>query len=253
MAEFENRVVAVTGAEGGIGSEIAAQFAAAGAHVIVTGIRADQGHALALRLGPQSQFIKLDVSQDADWRRMMAAVLATHGQIDVLVNNAGYLKAGLDLENTSLDEWRAHFAVNADGMFLGCQHAIKAMKDKGGGAIVNVSSAIAARLHADSPAYGVSKSAVLALTRVAALHCGHRRYGIRVNAVLPGPIDTHMMRSNVASAADFAELSSMLIQKYGLARIGSPKDIAAAVLYLASPKSEYVNGAMLAVDGGQSA
>jgi NAD(P)-dependent dehydrogenase (short-subunit alcohol dehydrogenase family) len=171
----------------------------------------------------------------------------------VLVNNAGYLKAGLSIEDTSLEEWQRHFAVNSDGAFLGCKHAILAMKQAGGGAIVNVASAVAVRMHWQSPAYGVSKSAILATTRVAALHCNHHRYGIRVNAVLPGPVDTEMMRSNVASEAAFQQMSRFLTDKYGLARIGVPDDIANIVTFLASDQAAYVTGAAFAIDGGQSA
>jgi 3(or 17)beta-hydroxysteroid dehydrogenase len=221
--------------------------------VYLTGIRPAEGSAIAARVGPRARYLELDVSDEVHWQRAMAEVLARHARLDVLVNNAGYLKPGLTLEDTSLPDWRRHFAINTDGVFLGCKHAIVAMKDTGGGAIVNVSSAIAVRLHPESPAYAVSKAAVLALTRIAALHCGQRNYRIRVNAVLPGPIDTQMMRSNVANQAEFEQLTAMLIQKYPMERIGVPADVAHAVLFLAAPRSSYVNGAALAVDGAQSA
>jgi 3(or 17)beta-hydroxysteroid dehydrogenase len=253
MAEFAGRTVIVTGAEGGIGAEISAQFAAAGARVHATGIRSERGRELAARLGAAVTWHELDVTDEAAWIRVVAEVVARHGRLDVLVNNAGFLEAGLTVEDTSLADWRRHFAVNTDGAFLGCKHAILSMKQTGGGAIVNVCSAVAVRLHPQSPAYGVSKAALLAWTRVAALHCGQRKYGIRVNAVLPGPIDTEMMRSNVASEAEFEALRSMLIAKYPMERIGAPADVANAVLYLASEKSAYVNGVAFAVDGGQSA
>jgi 3(or 17)beta-hydroxysteroid dehydrogenase len=253
MADFMDNVVLVTGAERGIGAQVAAQFVAEGARVYLTGIRAEEGHAVAARLGARARFLELDVSQESHWSRVMAEVVARHERIDVLVNNAGWLKPGLTLENTSLEDWRRHFAVNADGAFLGCKYAILSMKATGGGAIVNVASAVAVRVHSQSPAYVVSKAAVLAWTRAAALHCGERKYRIRVNAVLPGPIDTDMMRSNVASDAEFAALSSMLVKKYPMDRIGTVEDVANVVLFLASSKSGYVNGAAYAIDGGQSA
>jgi 3(or 17)beta-hydroxysteroid dehydrogenase len=253
MLEFEGRSVLVTGADGGIGSAIAAHFVAAGARVFLTGVRGDEGRDVAARLGSQASYLELDVTDESQWADAIAQVLALHGRLDVLVNNAGYLQAGLTIENTSLAEWRQHYAVNADGCFLGCKHAILAMKSSGGGAIVNVASAVAVRLHAESPAYGASKAAALALTKIAAMHCGHRKYRIRVNAVLPGPVDTAMMRKNVSSQTEFERLEAMLIQKYPMDRIGTPTDIANVVLFLASDKADYVNGAAFAADGGQSA
>jgi 3(or 17)beta-hydroxysteroid dehydrogenase len=253
MADFAERIVLVTGAERGIGARIASQFAADGASVYVTGIRGDDGRALVTRLGDRTRYLELDVSEESDWSRVMAEVLGRHGRLDVLVNNAGWLKPGLTLENTSLEDWRRHFAVHADGAFLGCKHAILSMKETGGGSIVNVASAVAVRAHSQSPAYVVSKAAVLAWTRVAALHCGERKYRIRVNAVLPGPTDTDMMRSNVAGAAEFDTLAAMLVKKYPMDRIGTVEDVANVVLFLASEKSGYVNGAAYTVDGGQSA
>lgn len=253
MQHFKDKVVIVSGADGGIGSAIAAQFVSAGAQVYLSGVHGESGRALAAQMGDRAAYLDLDVSSEAQWQAVIATVIGTHGRLDVLVNNAGYLKPGLTIETTSLADWRQHYAVNADGPFLGCKHAILAMKDRGGGAIVNIASAVAVRFHADSPAYGASKAAAIALTRIAAIHCGQNKYGIRVNAVLPGPVDTPMMRSNVASDAEFVRLETLLTQKYPMERIGTPTDIANAVLFLASDQAAYVNGAMFSVDGGQSA
>ena len=220
--------------------------------MILAGIRPDLGAAAAAGLGTAACYVELDVRREAHWERAIGDVVARHGRLDVLVNNAGYLRPGLSIEDTTLEEWQAHFAVNSDGALLGCKHAILAMKRSGGGAIVNVSSAVAVRMHWQSPAYGVSKSAILATTRVAALHCNHHRYGIRVNAVLPGPIDTEMMRSNVASVAEFEQMAALLRGKYGMARIGVPDDVANIVTFLASRQAAYVTGAAFTVDGGQS-
>ncbi len=253
MNDFQGRCVLITGGDGGVGAAVGAQFAARGATVVLAGIRPSQGAALAAQIGPRVEYLELDVSREAHWVRAVGEVVARHGRLDVLVNNAGYLRAGLSIEDTTLEEWQRHFAVNSDGTFLGCKHAILAMKQTGGGAIVNVSSAVATRLHWQSPAYGVSKAAILATTRVAALHCNHKAYGIRVNAVLPGPVDTEMMRSNVGSAAEFEQMSKFLRDKYALARIGVPDDIAQIVVFLASSQASYVTGAAFTVDGGQSA
>jgi 3(or 17)beta-hydroxysteroid dehydrogenase len=253
MAEFDGKTVIVSGADGGIGSQIAAQFVASGAFVFLTGVRGETGHAVAKRLEPDAAYLELDVTSEQQWKSVFSKVVASRGRLDILINNAGYLKPGLSVETTSLADWRQHYAVNADGPFLGCKHGILTMKTTGGGVIVNVASAVAVRLHAESPAYGASKAAALALTRIAALHCGQQKYRIRVNAVLPGPVDTAMMRSNVSSQEEFERLEAMLIQKYPMDRIGTPADIANAVLFLASDKAAFVNGAAFAVDGGQSA
>ena len=252
MADFDGRTVLVTGGDGGVGAEIGSQFVARGAHVVLAGIRPERGREVVARIGPASEYAVLDVADEVQWQHLLAALLERRGRLDVLVNNAGNLRPGLSIEDTSLEEWRRHFAVNADGAFLGCKHGILAMKGRGG-AIVNVSSAVAVRMHPQSPAYGVSKATVLATTKVAALHCAQARLGIRVNCVLPGPVDTEMMRSNFADEAEFQKVSRMLVDKYGLPRIGVPSDVAQMVAFLASDAAAYVNGAAFAVDGGQSA
>ena len=252
MTEDAGRIVLITGADGGIGAEIARSFVADGAHVWLGGIRPESGRSLASRLGERATWIELDVSRDDHWARVMLNILARDGRLDVLVNNAGYLVPGLDLENTTLDEWHRHFAVNVDGQFLGCQHGIQAMKATGG-AIVNMSSAVAVRMHAHAPAYGVSKSAVHALTKVAALHCNQKHYGIRVNTIMPGPVDTPMMRTGIESPEAFAQVETFLKNKYAMDRIGVPQDIANMVRFVCSPANSYVTGAAFTVDGGQSA
>jgi Enoyl-(Acyl carrier protein) reductase len=151
---------------------------------------------------------------------------------------------GLDLETTTLEDWRAHHAANADGAFLGCKHGILSMRgNEGWGAIVNIATAVAVRVHAGSPACAASKASAIALTRIAALHCGEKRYRSLVNSVLPGPIDTAMIRSNVASDDEMQRLVAPLSAKYPIGRVDQPADVANAVLFLCSDRASFVTDA----------
>jgi NAD(P)-dependent dehydrogenase (short-subunit alcohol dehydrogenase family) len=149
----------------------------------------------------------------------------------------------------TLAQWRYHMHVNLDGSFMGCRFAMKAMAKTGGGAIVNFSSGLAHIMLSDGGAYCVSKSAVLALTRLAAKAGG--KFGVRVNAVLPGAIDTPMLWGNLREGQDPQELIDMLVKQHPIGRIGQTTDVAQAVAFLCDPENSFVTGALLAVDGGQ--
>jgi NAD(P)-dependent dehydrogenase (short-subunit alcohol dehydrogenase family) len=240
---FAGRVVVVTGAAGDIGRRIIAHFAEAGATVV--------GADLAFKhpLDGGAEQAVLDVADDASWQALMDHVVAQHGGLDVLVNGAGIHQPNIPFEEVSLEVWRRHFAVNSDGVFLGCQHAIRRMRASGRrGAIVNLASGMAVKARATSAAYASSKAAVVMTSRSAAL--AGAPHGIRVNAVLPGPIESQMLLSNMLPGQSEAEFLAAFLPGSPLGRMATPDDIARSVLFLCSDAASAVTGVALPVDSG---
>ncbi len=248
---LRDKVAIVTGSASGIGRATARVLAAegasvvvadldeAGASAVVSEIEADGGKAIATRV---------DVSAEDDVREMIAAAVSTFGGLDVLHNNAaalGSASPGLDMDiaNMDVDVWDRTMAVNLRGVMLGCKHAIPALLERGGGAIVNTSSGSAQRGDLAIPAYGVSKGGVDTLTRYVAAQYG--KQGIRCNAIAPGLILTHEVERFGGEA-----YVKMLEEHHLTPRVGRPEDIAQAVLYLASDAASFVTGQILNVDGG---
>lgn len=244
---FAGRVIVVTGAAGGLGSAIARAFATEGGRVTLTDVDVASGESLAHALGADAEFRALDVTDESQWTAVLDDVVRTRGALDVLVNNAGYFRPNVPFEDMPLDLWRRHFAVNADGTFLGCKHAIRRMRSRGG-AIVNIASGMGIAARPSASAYCASKAAVLMTTRTAAGAGG--RYGIRVNAVLPGAVDTTMLAGNLQPGEDKGEFLDRLRSFGALGRLATPEDIARAVLFLADPANAALSGASLSVDGG---
>jgi NAD(P)-dependent dehydrogenase (short-subunit alcohol dehydrogenase family) len=242
---FDNQTILLTGGCGGIGGQVARHLLSKGATVVVTD-RAPPG---AGALPEGASFALLDVTSEEDWARTIEEAVSVHGRLDGLVNIAGVFTPGIPFEDMTLAQWRYHMDVNLDGSFMGCRLAIKAMAKTGGGSIVNFSSGLAHIMLSDGGAYCVSKAAVLALTRLAAKAGG--KYGVRVNAVLPGAIDTPMLWGNLRDGQDPQELIDMLVKQHPIGRIGQTTDVAQAVTFLLDPENSFVTGALLAVDGGQ--
>jgi 3(or 17)beta-hydroxysteroid dehydrogenase len=243
---LQGKTAVVTGAASGIGAAIAELFALEGANVVSTdvdsaGLEAKVA-ALAGDAARHSHHVH-DVSNEADWVRVLDAVVASHGRLDVLVNNAGIAAEGA-IEDVTLDSWRQVMAINLDGTFLGCKHAVQRMKLAGGGIIVNVSSVGALKASLTGPAYGASKAAVLNLSRTVALSCARRGLAIRCNSLHPGLTRTPMMAR--ASPDMIARLQAGI----PMGRLAEPADIARAAVFLASEDSSYVTGTSLVVDGG---
>jgi NAD(P)-dependent dehydrogenase (short-subunit alcohol dehydrogenase family) len=247
MSRFANRVVLVTGAAGGLGSEIGGRFHAEGATVFAADLDpsridgpVDRWHALPL-----------DIRSDAAWAQAMDAVVARAGRLDVLVNCAGMIRAG-NVETLDLDDWDRTLSTNATGTMLGCRHAVRVMK-AAGGAIVNVSTAMVRRPQAVQIAYGASKAAVEHVTQAVALHCGRAGYRIRCNAVEPGALDSPMLRSNRPADMTEAAYLDAVTSRHPLGRLGTFADVAKVVLFLASDDAGYMTGAIVPVEGGATA
>ena len=247
---LDGKVALVSGVSEGIGGAIARRFAAEGAKVACTGLQMNLVEAVAAGIreaGGEALALELDVRSDDDWRVAVAASVAEFGGFDVLVNNAGVLLLA-SIADTTLDDFRRVFEVNADGAFLGLRHAVLAMRPGGvagkGGSIINISSVAASGATVDHVAYGSSKAAVSAMTRHAASECAANGYAIRVNSICPGVVQTGML-------VDTPENLEKCNGSHPLG-LGSADDVAAAAVYLAAEESRWVTGTELTIDGGWS-
>lgn len=237
--QLADQVAIVTGAARGVGAACVRALHAAGAYVVAADLLVAEGEALAAELGPNVRFERLDVTDDADWVRVVAATRAAFGRIDVLVNNAGIANAG-PIEHYSRAKWDAVIAVNLTGVFLGCQAVVPSMKAAGRGSIINMSSVEgltgSARLHG----YVASKFGVRGLTKSLAVELGPS--GLRVNSVHPGFVDTDMTTRIDPTALPIP-----------LGRGAVPADVADVVVFLAGDGSRYTTGSEIVVDGGMTA
>ncbi|MDD9746423.1 MULTISPECIES: SDR family NAD(P)-dependent oxidoreductase [Marinovum] len=242
---LHDKVVLVTGGGTGIGAAITRRFVAEGAVVVIGDIDTGPAEALAAELtatGPgRASAMALDVAEAEAWGVVVAQITAQHGGIDVLVNNAGIYQ-NLPLEEIGEDDWDQMMAVNAKGPFLGTRAVMAAMRARGGGAIVNVSS-MAGITGSRSAHYAASKGAVRLLTKSVALAGAP---DIRCNSVHPGMVETEMARAAVeAPGARGGRLA-----RIPMARFGDPSEIANVVVFLASDEASFMTGAEIAVDGG---
>jgi 2-keto-3-deoxy-L-fuconate dehydrogenase len=237
---FTGKRALVTGAGSGIGEAVARKLHAEGAEVVLADVRAEPVEAIAGELDESASAVQLDV-RDED------AVRGVAGDVDVLANVAG-IGSTTSAPDTPLAVWEDVFAVNARGTFLCCKHAIPGMVGRGGGSIVNMASAAGLVGLPGRAAYCASKGAVIALTR--ALAVDHVAEGVRVNAVCPGTVDSPWVRRLVE---DIGESLDALRARQPMGRLGTPDEIAEAVLFLASDDAAYVTGTAFAIDGGLTA
>ncbi len=249
MPRLSGKLCVVTGAARGIGAAIASAFVTEGATVILTDIDEATGQATAARLA--MPFHRLDVSSEADW----AAFAARHPQIDVLVNNAGITgfedgPRPHDPETVTLDDWRRVMAVNLDGCFLGCRYAIGAMKARGQGSIINLSSRSGQVGIPGAAAYAASKAGIRNHTKTVALYCAERGWAIRCNSLHPGAILTPMWEAVAGNGPDREARLAAFVADTPLKRFGQPSEVAALAVLLASDQATYITGAELTIDGG---
>lgn len=252
MGRVEGKVCIVTGAASGMGRADAIRLASEGAKVVITDLNERDGQAVAAEIGDSAIFIKHDVSNEADWQRVVSTAVDTFGRLDVLVNNAGMMVMG-SVVDCSLEDYQKVMRVNSDGVFLGCKYALPAMEACGnGGSIINMSSVAALHGMSFVAAYSASKGAVASLTKSVALYCRERRNGIRCNSIHPDGVKTPMVYK-VATGQDTAtreEIESLSTEANPMCE---PEDIAALVLYLASDESSFVNAAEMLIDNAATA
>ena len=246
---LEGKVAFVTGAAAGIGAAVARRFAVEGAAVALTDVREEDGAALSETLNSQGHrtcFVPLDVASESQWAEAMAHAIGTLGGPTVLVNNAGIYARRL-IEHTSASQLDQMLAVNVKGVFLGIKAVVPTMRAAGGGSIINLSSVAGIIGSGFSSDYNASKGAVRILTKCAAIQ--HARDNIRCNSVHPAPIETDMGWE----AMPAGEIRERRLREIPLGRMGTPDEVANAILFLASDESSYVTGSELVVDGGFTA
>lgn len=244
---LQGKVALVSGGAMGIGAAVVRRFAKEGAAVVFGDINGNAGAALAKEIavaGGTARFVPLDVTDRGQWRAAIDATVQSHGRLDSLINNAG-IYARTPLEEISDDEFDRIMDVNVKGVFIGAQCAIPAMRQSGGGSIINLSS-VAGMRGSVATHYGASKGAVRLMTKSIALQCA--KDNIRCNSVHPGPVDTAMGHQAVPEEVRAARFARTL-----LGRFAQPEEIAGAVFFLASDDSTYMTGSELVIDGGTTA
>jgi 3(or 17)beta-hydroxysteroid dehydrogenase len=244
------KVALISGGARGMGAVEAKLFAKEGARVVIGDVLEAEGRQVEADIkaaGGEALFVRLDVTREVDWQQAVATAVRQFGRLDVLVNNAGVGGGGM-VEHTTVEEWDRVMDVNAKGVFLGTKTAIPAMRQAGGGSIINISSQLGlVGVDNSSPQYQASKGAVRLLTKATAIQ--YARENIRVNSVHPGPIVTPMTEARRADAAQY----NLTVSRIPLGRYGQPEDVAYGVLYLASDESAFVTGSELVIDGGWTA
>jgi 3(or 17)beta-hydroxysteroid dehydrogenase len=244
------KIALVTGAASGIGLATAKRFASHGATVVLADVNCAAAEAEAA-VSPSMHAVQLDVTDDANWTAVVDGIVRRFGRIDAVVNNAG-VGSMHDIETCSNDEWHRTMAVNVDGVFFGCRHAVRAMKAHGG-SIVNISSVSGIVGGRNLVAYNASKGAVRLLSKSVALHCAHKRYGIRCNSVHPTFVETPMVEAMLQSTRDPERTRTVLADSIPLGRLGKPEEVADMLVYLVSDESQFVTGAEFVIDGGLTA
>jgi NAD(P)-dependent dehydrogenase (short-subunit alcohol dehydrogenase family) len=252
LPRLENKVVLLSGGASGIGAATARLVVSEGGKAVLADRDEAKGKALAEELGAAALFVALDVTSEAAWEKAVAAAVDRFGGLHGLLNAAG-VGVRNSIEDCTLEEYRRVNDVNSLGTFLGCKAAIAAMKQSGGGSIVNISSVLGLRGAAWAMAYSASKGAVRLLTKHVALHCAQMKYNIRCNSVHPGYIDTPMIAPRLAAPVGNMSGRQWLEELHPLGRLGRPEEVASMILFLLSDESSFSTGSEFVCDGGLTA
>lgn len=251
MGRLTGKVALITGGASGLGRGVAQRYVEEGAQVILTDINDSAAQQVAAELDARS--LQQDVAEESAWERVMQVVASEYGHLDVLVNNAGIFSS-CPVEDTSLEQWQRVLDVNLTGVFLGCKHGVKAMKqhpEGASGSIINLSSVVGLRGQLGGSAYSASKGGVRLLTKTVALECA--AVGIRCNSIHPGVIDTPIMDPMFDAVPDKSALRSQIESTLPIGYMGDPaRDIGNMAVYLGSDESIYITGAEMVVDGGMT-
>ena len=244
-----NKISVVTGAGSGQGRAVAQLFATEGSTVVANDVDTDNGEEtveLIKKAGGKSEFIRADVSSNAEVKKMMDLVEMHYGQLDVLYNNAGIRPSNLDATAVQLeeDDWDRIIDINLKGVFLCCKYGIALMLKKGYGSVINVSSVAGYAGDETNHAYAASKGGIISFTRSLAMKYG--RDGIRANVLCPGMVVTPMISEFFEDEADYERWQNMAMLK----RIGKPEEIAYTALFLASDEASFATGSIFTIDGG---
>jgi NAD(P)-dependent dehydrogenase (short-subunit alcohol dehydrogenase family) len=250
-----DKIAIVTGAARGIGRAIARSFVQEGAYVYVTDVDDQAGRRAAGELGDAAEYLHLDVREEADWQLAMLQIAEEKGRLDIVVNNAGITgfeqgTAVHDPEHASLESWHEVHRTNLDGVFLGCKYAIKYMRPRGSGAIINISSRSGLVGIPRAAAYASSKAAVRNHTKTVALYCAEEGLRIRCNSIHPAAILTPMWEPMLGTGPERERRMEAFVRETPLRRFGTPEEVAAVALLLASDEAAYMTGAEVNIDGG---
>ncbi len=250
-SRFDGKVALITGGAKGFGEAMARRFVAEGAKVVIADLDPAEGEATAASLGDAARFVRVDVANGEQVAAAVQAAVDTFGGLDILCNNAGYSHLSMPMWELPDEEFDRQFDVNVKGVFLGCKHAIPAMRARGGGVIVNTASIGAKRPRSGVTVYNASKGAVVTLTRGLANEVA--RYNIRVNAVCPVAANTAFMETVRGPGNRLDERAQTALTKgIPLGRLCTPEDVAASAAFLASDDASFLTGVCLDVDGGRS-